>query len=68
MCLLNFNGVTTVNITRHMVKAGRHVAVFSLGGIGLAVIQGAVQIKPGVQLSTRSGKIYAGGKWGHGLY
>jgi len=60
VCLLGC-GVTTGIGAVHKtakVKAGDSVAVFGLGGIGLAVIQGAVQAKAGriVGIDTNPGK------------
>ncbi len=60
MCLLGC-GVTTGLGAVHKtakVKAGDSVAVFGLGGIGLAVIQGAVQAKAGriLAIDTNPGK------------
>ena len=60
VCLLGC-GVTTGLGAVHKtakVKAGDSVAVFGLGGIGLAVIQGAVQAKAGriLAIDTNPGK------------
>jgi S-(hydroxymethyl)glutathione dehydrogenase/alcohol dehydrogenase len=60
VCLLGC-GVTTGLGAVHRtakVKAGDSVAVFGLGGIGLAVIQGAVQAKAGriLAIDTNPGK------------
>jgi S-(hydroxymethyl)glutathione dehydrogenase/alcohol dehydrogenase len=52
VCLLGCGVTTGIGAVHNTakVKEGDTVAVFGLGGIGLAVIQGAVQAKPVVSL------------------
>ena len=49
VCLLGCGVTTGIGAVHNTakVKEGDTVAVFGLGGIGLAVIQGAVQRRPG---------------------
>ncbi|MEJ1097239.1 MULTISPECIES: S-(hydroxymethyl)glutathione dehydrogenase/class III alcohol dehydrogenase [unclassified Pseudoxanthomonas] len=60
VCLLGCGVTTGIGAVHNTakVKAGDSVAVFGLGGIGLAVIQGAVQAKAGriVAVDTNPGK------------
>lgn len=60
VCLLGCGVTTGLGAVRNTakVKAGDSVAVFGLGGIGLAVIQGAVQAKAGriLAIDTNPGK------------
>ena len=67
VCLLGC-GVTTGLGAVHntaKVKEGDTVAVFGLGGIGLAVIQGAVQAKAGriIAIDTNPNKFILAGPW-----
>ncbi len=60
VCLLGCGVTTGIGATRNAarVKEGDSVAVFGLGGIGLAVIQGAKQARAGriVAIDTNAGK------------
>ncbi len=60
VCLLGCGVTTGIGAVHNTakVKAGDTVAVFGLGGIGLAVIQGAVQAKAGriIGIDTNPGK------------
>lgn len=60
VCLLGCGVTTGIGAVHNTakVKPGDTVAVFGLGGIGLAVIQGAVQAKAGriLAIDTNSGK------------
>ncbi|MDQ3229015.1 MAG: S-(hydroxymethyl)glutathione dehydrogenase/class III alcohol dehydrogenase, partial [Pseudomonadota bacterium] len=60
VCLLGCGVTTGIGAVHNSakVKAGDTVAVFGLGGIGLAVIQGAVQAKAGriIGIDTNAGK------------
>lgn len=60
VCLLGCGVTTGIGAVHNTakVKAGDTVAVFGLGGIGLAVIQGAKQAKAGriIAVDTNSGK------------
>jgi S-(hydroxymethyl)glutathione dehydrogenase/alcohol dehydrogenase len=60
VCLLGCGVTTGIGATRNAarVREGDSVAVFGLGGIGLAVIQGAKQAKAGriVAVDTNAGK------------
>jgi len=60
VCLLGCGVTTGIGAVHNTakVKAGDTVAVFGLGGIGLAVIQGAVQAKAGriLAIDTNPGK------------
>lgn len=60
VCLLGCGVTTGIGAVHNTakVKAGDSVAVFGLGGIGLAVIQGARQAKAGriIGIDTNSGK------------
>ncbi len=60
VCLLGCGVTTGIGATRNAarVQAGDSVAVFGLGGIGLAVIQGAKQAKAGriMAIDTNPGK------------
>ncbi|NIJ76952.1 S-(hydroxymethyl)glutathione dehydrogenase/alcohol dehydrogenase [Xanthomonas campestris] len=60
VCLLGCGVTTGIGAVHNTakVKSGESVAVFGLGGIGLAVIQGAVQAKAGriLAIDTNPGK------------
>ncbi len=60
VCLLGCGVTTGIGAVHNTakVKAGDTVAVFGLGGIGLAVVQGAVQAKAGriIAVDTNPGK------------
>ncbi|MCC8468710.1 S-(hydroxymethyl)glutathione dehydrogenase/class III alcohol dehydrogenase [Xanthomonas phaseoli] len=60
VCLLGCGVTTGIGAVHNTakVKPGESVAVFGLGGIGLAVIQGAVQAKAGriIAIDTNPGK------------
>ncbi|NEK92089.1 MAG: zinc-binding dehydrogenase, partial [Xanthomonas euvesicatoria] len=60
VCLLGCGVTTGIGAVHNTakVKPGESVAVFGLGGIGLAVIQGAVQAKAGriLAIDTNPGK------------
>ncbi len=60
VCLLGCGVTTGIGAVHNVakVRAGDTVAVFGLGGIGLAVIQGAVQAKAGriIAIDTNPGK------------
>lgn len=60
VCLLGCGVTTGIGAVHNTakVKAGDTVAIFGLGGIGLAAIQGAVQAKAGriIAVDTNSGK------------
>jgi len=68
VCLLGCGVTTGIGAVRKTakVKAGDTVAVFGLGGIGLAVIQGAVQAKAGriIAIDTNPGKFELARKMG----
>ncbi|MEO6264882.1 MAG: S-(hydroxymethyl)glutathione dehydrogenase/class III alcohol dehydrogenase [Luteimonas sp.] len=68
VCLLGCGVTTGIGAVHNTakVKAGDTVAVFGLGGIGLAVIQGAVQAKAGriIGLDTNASKFALAKKMG----
>ncbi|RJG00688.1 S-(hydroxymethyl)glutathione dehydrogenase/class III alcohol dehydrogenase [Noviherbaspirillum sedimenti] len=68
VCLLGCGVTTGIGAVHNTakVKAGDTVAVFGLGGIGLAVIQGAVQAKAGriIAIDTNPGKFELARKMG----
>ncbi|QAU34790.1 S-(hydroxymethyl)glutathione dehydrogenase/class III alcohol dehydrogenase [Janthinobacterium sp. 17J80-10] len=68
ICLLGCGVTTGIGAVHNTakVKPGDSVAVFGLGGIGLAVIQGAVQAKAGriIAIDTNPGKFELARKMG----